>query len=156
MNGREGELKTYYRPSIIEYTAWAWFGLALFLVCSLVSWINGELIATLFFLFFVALGVLMLAIAVRVEINRDAIIVNSIFTKYRIAWNEIESVETGSWVCVFHGKGKKRLVVPTSWSGQQAASTFGFVDKQIALLGIKVTNGLLADYKIHKNVWARD
>lgn len=143
----------YYRPSIVKYTAIAWSSIALFSALLIWGLFQGELIASLVFLFFAALAFfLLVAIAMRIEISSEATTVHSIFAKYRIAWSEVELIEVGTWVFVFHGRNKKRLIVPMIWSGEEAKSTTDFLDKQINLFEIRVIHGLFADYKIHKNV----
>lgn len=142
----------YYRPSIVKYTAIAWSSIALFSALLIWGLLQGELIASLVFLFFAALAFLLIAIAVRIEIGSEATTVHSIFAKYRMTWSEVELIEVGTWVFVFHGRNKKRLIVPMVWSGEQAKSTTDFLDKQINLFEIRVIYGLFADYKIHKNV----
>lgn len=131
--------------------------------------------ASLIFIFFVCIGVLMLSIASRMKLTSEAISIFSPFAEYRIKWNEIILVEfapegravgygprEGNIVgdgsregnIVFHGVEKQRLFVPSStvWSGLQKNEAHKFMKEQIKYLGIKVEISSLADFKIHNNV----
>ena len=141
-----------YKPSIIKYKSLAWSCLIFFMFFAIFSWFKGEVFASLGFLFFAALGLLMLSIASNIKISYEAIYVYSIFTQYKIFWCEVELIEIGDWVCVFHGKGNKRLVVPMKWSGKQMRNAVNILDEKIELLNIKEIHSASADYKIHKNV----
>ena len=141
-----------YEPGIFKYKALAWSCFIFFMLLTIFAWLKGEVFASLVFLSFAALGVLILSIASSIKISQEAIYVYSIFAKYRMYWHEIELVEIGDWVLVFHGKGNKRLVVPTQWSGKQTEDALKILNDQVISLNIKETHSGIADYKIHKNV----
>ena len=144
-------VKKYY-PSIYKYKSLALICLVFFMFIAIISLLQSEWFAFFILIFFAALGLLMLAIASNIAISEEAIYVNSIFTKYKILWNEVELIEIGDWVLAFHGKGDKRLIVPTKWSGKDLENALKILDKQIPLYNIKEVHNGLADYKIHKNV----
>ena len=146
-----------YRPGIFQYKVLAWTTIIFFGCGALFSMFReSEFYIFGFFLLFSAVGVYLLAIASKVKLNQDAIYVYSIFAKYRLFWHEIEYLERGTWVCVFHGKENKRLVVPIPWSGKQADSASEFLMKRLDALNVKendgIFDGFFSDYKIHKNV----
>ena len=141
-----------YHPSIIKYKALAWLCLIFFMLLMILSLLQNEKGASVFFLFFASLGFLMLSIASSLRISEEAIYVHSLFAKYKMLWSEVELIEIGDWVFAFHGKDNKRLIVPTKWSGKDLDNAVKILDKQIPLLNIKEVHSGFADYKIHKNV----
>jgi hypothetical protein len=123
--------------------------------CAVMSWQDGQGNVSPVFLFFVALGLLMLSMASHIKLNEEAISVYSPFAEYRITWTEVEWLEVGTQgTFVFHGKGGKRLVLASAsmWSGKQKPSAYEFMGNKIDTLEINVVPSYTADYKIHKNV----
>jgi hypothetical protein len=140
---------------MLSYKILAWVDIAFFAFCAVMSWRAGQGNVSPVFLFFGALGLLMLAMASHIKLSEEYISVFSPFAEYRMAWSEVEWLEVGTQgTFVFHGKGGKRLVLPAAsmWSGKQKPDAYEFLGNQIDELRVNVVPSNTADYKIHKNV----
>jgi len=144
---------------MLEYKIIAWFGIVFFMLCWFFSWKSEQGYVSLFFLFFVGLGLLMLSVATRIQLNEETVIVYSLFAKYQMKWSEVKQIEIGSQgAYVFHSESGKRLVMPSThmWSGKEKQSAYEFMDNQIDTLKIRASKSHTADFKIHKKVMVKN
>lgn len=143
------------RAGLLVYKIIAWVCIVFFLFCAVMAWRAGQGYVSPLFLLFVFLGLFLLFMASSIKSTPEYISVLSPFSEYRIYWDEIEWVEEGNQgTLVVHGKGEKRLVIPSSkyWSGPQKYNMFEFMNSQLENLEIAIISSTSADYKVHKNV----
>ncbi len=143
------------RVGLLVYKIIAWICIVFFLFCAVMAWSAGQGYVSPLFLLFASLGVFLLFMASSIKSTYEYISVLSPFTEYRLYWNEVECVEEGNQgTLVIHGKGEKRLVLPSPayWSGPQKSEMFEFMDSKFEDLEITEVSSISADYKVHKNV----
>ncbi|GIU00196.1 hypothetical protein TSL6_07020 [Sulfurovum sp. TSL6] len=143
------------RVGLFVYKIIVWVGIVFFLFCAVMAWRAGQGYVSPLFLLFACIGVFLLFMASSIKSTSEYISVLSPFAEYRIYWDEVEWIEEGNQgTLVIHGKGEKRLVLPspTYWSGPQKSEMFEFMDSQLENLEIEILETISADYKVHKNV----
>lgn len=140
---------------LLVYKIIAWVCIIFFLFCAVMAWRAGQGYVSPLFLLFVCLGLFLLVTASSIKATPEYISVLSPFAEYRMYWDEVEWLEEGSQgTLVVHGKGEKRLVLPSTayWSGPQKSEMFEFIDSQLEKLETAIISSIAADYKMHKNV----
>jgi hypothetical protein len=133
----------------------AWACIVFFMFCAVMAWKAGQGNVAPVFLFFVVLGLLLLATASHLKLTEEAVSVYSPFSEYRLEWHEIDWIEIGTQgTLVLHGKGGERLIMPpvSFWSGEQKPRAYEFMEDKIDALDVVVVPSNTADYKIHKKV----
>ena len=143
------------RVGLLVYKIIAWVCIVFFLFGAVMAWRADQGYVSPLFLLFACLGVFLLFMASSIKATSEYISVLSPFAEYRIYWDEVEWVEEGNQgTLVIHGKGEKRLVLPspTYWSGPQKSEMFEFMDSKYEDLEITEVSSTSADYKVHKNV----
>ena len=143
------------RVGLLVYKIIAWVCIVFFLFCAVMAWRADQGYVSPLFLLFACLGFFLLFMASSIKATSEYISVLSPFAEYRIFWDEVEWVEEGNQgTLVIHGKGEKRLVLPSPayWSGPQKSEMFEFMDSKYEDLEITEVSSTSADYKVHKNV----
>ena len=136
----------------------AWLCITFFTFCSVMSWRAGQGEVAPWFLIFVGLGFLTLAVTGSVEMNRELISYKSLWANYMMRWDEIERIEVDAQgqALVFIG-GEKRLSVlgPGYWSGKDKAGMLALLASQLKEREIPVQQTQSALFKLSKNTKVR-
>ena len=104
------------------------------------------------------MGILLLLMYGRTEIDSQSIRHIAPLGLYQIAWDDITHIEFDRQgaTMVFHGKNK-RLVIPGAflWSGKDKVALLERIDTEVGRRQLPVNEGMWAAYKLSKNTKIR-
>lgn len=145
-----------YRAGMARQRVAGFIATVLFLACATLAWRSGETDMAPWFLFFVALGLYAFLTTSEITLDSDKISLRSVIGHYRIRWAEVLYVETGvSGTLVLHGIDKRLVLpAPAKWSGPEKSVMLTVLFAELSRRGLRVTPGIMADFKTNKNTRA--
>ena len=136
------------------YKAVGWVcGLA-FSAGSIAAAVAHEYIVGAVFLAFGLLGLYVILAAGSFTFTESDVVHTTWFSRYRIAWSQVRTVEVGNGgSLVLHGDDKRFVLAPTSyWSGKDKSAALALLHRKFESLAPSIYHTNNGDYKTHKNV----
>jgi len=141
------------------FTYLGWGAIILMSIAVVFSYLEGEIIASLLFIPFVGLGVLLLLIKGKTYINSSSIIREHMFRKYKIDWKEVKLIEMtprGDGL-VFIGNNKQLSIPgPMYWSTKTDESAQELFYAQVDYNNIEIKETPKANFRFNKNTKIKD
>jgi hypothetical protein len=113
-----------------------WVGLIFFAACSAAAGLSGAGVAAVVLAGLALACGLGLAGRTTIELDAENLTVRSATGRHRIAWDEVERVETDGARLVLIGGGKQLPLSPAAWSGEDGLAARTFVEREIADRGL--------------------
>jgi hypothetical protein len=134
-------------------------GLVIFAGVSLVFWLGstyfavraGQGGAAIVFLPMGALSALLLLLAGTAEMDEGGISYHSKLGRWRMAWDEIQRVESDGQTLLLCGVDKRLPFAPSLLAGPQKAAFMEYLVGQLERRGIRVIPSRSASYKLPRN-----
>lgn len=144
-------------PMLIKIISWAC--IAFFLLCSFITMSTNQYLVSIFFLLFVALGVYLLLTSGELNMSSEEIISITPIGKYRMLWEEVETIELDSKksnLVFFSENRSKRIAVigPLYWYGSDKQRLSELLSEQVQKYRIPIKRSIFAGYITSKNTRA--
>jgi hypothetical protein len=137
---------------LLSTRGWMWGLFVGFSTLIVLGWSELPLWVLLVSSFFALLGAVAVIGLGSIYVSSDAVWTQTLTGRYGMRWSEVTLVEFNSLGIVFHGDGKRLVIVgPELWSENERNIGIAFLNARLTESKIQVKRSARADFMLTKN-----